>query len=435
MHDIILLMKLSSVAVLLLGLAQAQTGRHALVVGNGAYKHVNPLKNPAGDANDMTALLEQQGFRVQRLLDAGAEQFDRAITTFASSLAPGDVALFFYAGHGVQVAGENYMIPVDFQGADDAAVRYRCQNTDRVRDRIAQSGARLVILIFDACRNNPFTASKRLLVYGLAPMEAGLGTLIAYSTGPGQLADDNPRSRNGLFTGELLKFLREPADLLTVFRKTRESVYAASQGKQRPWIHEDLVNEFYLAQGTPPKPATTTTIARTPQADPMIEGQALFARGRFEEALKQFELARRADPENAFAHHAAGVANFQLGFTRLAVDCFRMAIRLKPAYAAAYYNRGRAYLKETRYDLAIEDFTWAIEQEPENPIHYPLRGRAQFLKRVYEEAMSDYNRAIELNPGDASAFSGRAEVHARQGRMREAEADRRRAAELAPRTP
>ncbi len=418
--------------------AQAQRARQALVIGNSKYTSVAPLKNPFNDARDLAALLESFGFRVTRVYDATGEQLDRSVASFAAGITGADAAVVFYAGHGVQVAGENYMIGVDFAGADESALKYRGYSLERARDAVAKSGVRLNVMIFDACRNNPLTAKTRLIYYGLAPMEAGLGTLIAYSAGPGQVAADSPDKPNGLYTGELLKALREPGDLLSAFRRVRESVHSASGGKQRPWIHEDLLQDAYFAAGTrpPQAPAPSPTVpagpARTPQEDPLAKGLALFQQGKFDEALKQFDLARRINPENPFAHNAAGAAYSELKLNRPAVDCFGKAIALKPDYTAAYYNRGRSYLREGLYDLAIGDFTWAIEQEPDDPVHYPLRGRAHFLRRLYEEAMADYTRAIELNPFDRTAFLGRAEVHERQGRKREADADRREAARLAP---
>jgi tetratricopeptide (TPR) repeat protein len=411
---------------------QAQPrARQALVIGNSKYTTVAPLKNPYNDARDLAALLESFGFRVTRIFDATGEQLDRSIAAFAGGLAGADSALLFYAGHGVQVAGENYMIGVDFAGADEAALKYRGYSLERARELVAKSGVRLSVLVFDACRNNPLASKSRLIYFGLAPMEAGLGTLIAYSAGPGQVAADSPDKPNGLFTGELLKGLREPGDLLSVFRRVRESVYSASGGKQRPWIHEDLLRDAYFVAARPPQaPAPSPPPSRTPQEDPLARGLALFHQGNYDEALKLFELARRTEPENPFAHNAAGAAYSQLGLNRPAVDSFGRAIALKPDYAAAYYNRARAYLREAQYELAIGDFTWAIEQEPENPIHYSPRGRAFFQRRRYEEALADYTRAIELNPFDRTAFLGRAEVHERQGRKREAEADRREAARL-----
>jgi len=417
-------------AIAVAGFAQSRGARdrHALVIGNGAYKSVSPLQNPLNDARDMAKLLAGFGFQVTTLPDAGGEQLQRGIEAFSKSLTAGDVALLFYAGHGIQVAGENYMIPVDFVGDDEAAVKYRCFNVDRARELMEKSGARLNILILDACRNNPLRAKTRMMVLGLAPMEAGLGTLIAYSTGPGQTAADGPQQSNGLFTGFLLKALREPVDMLSALRKAREEVYTASQGKQRPWIHEDLLDNFFLGgtaapssmTAAPAAPSATGAQTRTPKSDLMREGQSLFAAGKYKEALDAFEKARRTNADNPFAHNAAGAAYSLLGFNKPAIDCYNTAIGLKPDYAAAYYNRGRAYLREGNSKLAVEDFTWAIEQETDNPIHYPLRAKAQFNLRRYEDAMADYDRAIELNPGDHASFHGRALIHHRQGRYGEA---------------
>ena len=250
------------------------------MIGNDTYQSVTPLKNARNDARALGATLETLGFRVTRVLDASFEQIDRSIETFAANLGTRDSGLLFYAGHGTQVGGQNYMVPVDFSGSDDTAVNHRCYSLEQARDRLAQSGARLNVLIFDACRTYPRRAASRLFYLdGLAPMEAGLGTLIPYSAGPGQAAADSPGQGNSLFTGELLKALREPLDLLTALRKVREAVYQGSGGKQRPWIHEDLMQEVYLAQAPRPVVQQQTQPAaqqqqqqsRASQEDPLVQ--------------------------------------------------------------------------------------------------------------------------------------------------------------------
>lgn len=236
--------------------------RLALVIGNQAYPTM-ALKNAAQDARDVQAALRDVGFDATLLLDATKRQMDAAVGRFVDALQPGDVALVYYAGHGVQVAGENYLLPVDVETADEASMRYSSYSASLLHDRIAERGAQLKILVFDACRNNPFRSS-RSLSQGLAPMTApGRGTFIAFATGPGSTADDNLSGSNGLFTAALLEALRAPGlDLDRVFGRVRQQVDARSRGRQTPWSNSSVVGEFVFrptaANAAPPDPAPPT---------------------------------------------------------------------------------------------------------------------------------------------------------------------------------
>lgn len=401
----------------------ASVDRKALVIGNTAYRKVVPLKNPKNDASDLALLLKSLGFQVELVQDADAPLVEKSIGAFADSLRPGDIALFFYAGHGMQIEAENYLVPVDFEPSNEIDAKYKCYRADRARELMEKSGAGVSIVILDACRNNPFEG-KRMLVHGLAPMDMGLGTLVAYSAGPGQTADDNQSERNGLFTKYLLQQMREPTDIVTLFRTTRELVYKASGGRQRPWLHEDLIGTFYMKQPEPP--ALDVPMLRGPPVarnNRSGVGQELFNKGEYQAALADLEKAVRAEPHNPYAHNALGAAYSQLGLLKPAVDSFNQAISLKPDYAAAYYNRGLAYLlagENSRYRLAVEDFTWAVEQEPSDPVLYNFRGKAYFKLFEFESALADYDRAIELNPGDPISYHGRGQVYNRRGEYNKA---------------
>ena len=164
--------------------------RIALVIGNAKYKEA-PLTNPVNDANDMEAVLKSSGFRVIKAIDATQKQMNRAIFEFGELLTHDSVALFYYAGHGLQVRGKNYLIPVDAEIKSESSVRVESVDVDGVLDQLSNSELNVVIL--DACRNNPFERrTNRSLgtAGGLAQMEAPKGSLIAYSTAPGKTAAD-----------------------------------------------------------------------------------------------------------------------------------------------------------------------------------------------------------------------------------------------------
>jgi len=228
----------------------------ALVIGNQSYPK-SPLKNPVNDATAMARALRELGFdEVVEKPELTLRQMRVAIDHFSASLQQGDLALFYYAGHGVQANEQNYLIPIDFSGNSEADLPYDAYPAAQVRDKLEQSGARLRILILDACRNNPFR-SKRDGVRGLSAMGSSVeGTYIAYATADNGVADDNPTEGNGLFTKALLTALRTPGlDLKQIFEATKQEVYLTSQKTQRPFTYDGVIGQFYfIAPSSPAVP-------------------------------------------------------------------------------------------------------------------------------------------------------------------------------------
>jgi len=217
--------------------------RLALVIGNDTYERA-PLTNAVNDAQAMAAALEEVGFDVSLALNVDRKKMAREVDAFVERLPPGGTALFFFAGHGAQVDGENYLVPVGFNGVDQTDLKYDSVPAGQVLEKLERSAASVRIIILDACRDNPFTG-RRSGGGGLAAMNAAAGTYIAFSTAPGRTADDNPRGHNGLFTGELVGVLREPnLTLDQVFNQVREYVTSKSGGSQVPWSVSSLVGEF-----------------------------------------------------------------------------------------------------------------------------------------------------------------------------------------------
>jgi len=219
--------------------------RIALVIGNGSYAE-SRLKNPRSDAGLMARTLAATGFDVMTVMDGRAEDMRRAIAEFGSRLqTPGAVALFYYAGHGVQIDGDNYLIPLgaDISGSNDVSAR--AVPLQSVLRTMARSGSRLNIVVLDACRDNPFTSGEwTATVTGLASVVAPSGTIIAYSTGPGEIAQDGSED-NSPYTGALAREMMQPgATLEDVFRATRRHVLARTRNQQTPWEHSSLVSQF-----------------------------------------------------------------------------------------------------------------------------------------------------------------------------------------------
>lgn len=223
--------------------------RLALVIGNAAYPG-EPLSNPLNDARAMTATLRRLGFETTPAENVGLRAMSRLIDEFTGRLEKGDLGLFYFAGHGVQVRFENFLVPVDFAPATEADIPYMAYSAARLRDKMEESGARVRVIILDACRNNPFRGSRGG-GRGLAAMQTDVeGTLIAYATGDNNIADDNPRERNGLFTKHLVEALETPG--LThddVFRQVKERVFLASGRRQNPFTYDNIVGQLVLSGG------------------------------------------------------------------------------------------------------------------------------------------------------------------------------------------
>ena len=272
---------------------EGEIRKWALVVGNDAYRR-SPLVNAVNDAEAMELSLRDMGFSVESVTDADYPTFDRAVDLFIDRLGRGDVGLFYYAGHGVQVDGENYLIPVDFDRARVAKVKYRALPADLIRERMEHSGARLSILILDACRDNPFHGN-RSAGPGLAQMMTGIGTFIAFSTAPGQTATDNPAGGHGLFTQHLIETLKSPGlSIDEVFNEVRRKVYEASGGRQIPWTASSLIGSFFFRPAEPiriavdrRRPEIEPQPARTAPAPIPIPTTATFQAGDFCANLEQ----------------------------------------------------------------------------------------------------------------------------------------------------
>lgn len=211
---------------------------HALVLGNSAYAGSSRLPNPANDARAVAAKLRSLGFTVTEVLDTTRIKLASALTAFSRSAARADLSLLFYAGHGVQVNGTNYILPVDMDMGDVESVVLQGISLNSVVEQYMPGDTKLVLL--DACRDNPLARSNsRGVSRGLAPINVSKGTLIAYSTKDGATAEDGS-SKNSPFTEALLEHLGDPDDISVVLRKVREQVLRKTNNRQEPWDYGSL---------------------------------------------------------------------------------------------------------------------------------------------------------------------------------------------------
>lgn len=228
--------------------SETATGmRIALVIGNSAYQGAAALRNPANDAKDMANKLNKLGFDVTLVTDVPLRQMLRTLTMFGDKVRDGSEVLFFYAGHGMQVRGKNYLIPIDAEIGSESSVSSEAVDVDQLLDKLSR--ARLSMVILDACRNNPFERRFRGGGQGLAQINAPTGTLIAYATAPGKVASDG-EGRNGLYTSELLSAMDEPGIRVEdVFKRVRREVIKKSSDTQTPWESSSLTGDFYFIHG------------------------------------------------------------------------------------------------------------------------------------------------------------------------------------------
>jgi uncharacterized caspase-like protein len=251
--------------------------RVALIIGNSAYRSAPPLNNPEHDAELMAKALTSAGFIVSVETNVDGVRFREALAEFGKKLQDADVGFFYYAGHGLQVGGKNYLVPIDASPLKEADVELFMINADVVLGQMQQAGTNLNIIVLDACRNFPFGTGisrgrdsdavrfRSLDTGGLAEMRVPAGTLIAFSTQPGNVALDGA-DRYSPFAMALVETIRKPGlDLFTVFNNVQTYVHSATHGVQVPWFSTNLIPPFYFI---PPTGANNSgaRISSTPAA-------------------------------------------------------------------------------------------------------------------------------------------------------------------------
>lgn len=298
-------------ALILSSLPAAAEKRVALVVGNSNYADATILANPVNDANEIAKALKASGFEVILGVDVDKRAFDTKVRNFAELLDGSDVAVFFYAGHGLQVGGRNYLIPTDARLANERDLDFDAVSLDLVLKQMELGRAERTNIVFlDACRDNPFTRNlarsmgtrSGSIGKGLAQVDTGVGTFIAYSTQPGNVALDGKGS-NSPFTAALAKHVREPnRNLTSVMIEVRKEVLAATDGKQVPWDHSALTGEFYFQKPANGAERSATAAEDAVQAKRMDaeQTQNIVALAQARERLHQLQESNKADQQLIF---------------------------------------------------------------------------------------------------------------------------------------
>lgn len=295
--------------------ASAET-RIALVIGNGAYEKVPELPNPPRDAADIGRALERLNFKVSQIKNANAQEMRRAVVDFGRAAEGSEMAVVFYAGHGMEVGGENWLIPVSAELRSDADIESEAVSLRSISLQVSKA-RQLGLVILDACRNNPFAAkmkrslATRAVARGLAPTEPSDNVLIAYAARDGTTASDGD-GRNSPFTNALLKHIETPGlEISFLFRRVRDDVMSATRREQQPFVYGSLSKEeIYLrapavsaaaplaaAKAAPAGAKATPAEAKTAPAEDEMFWQAIqtsTVAGLYEDFLSRYPKSGRA---------------------------------------------------------------------------------------------------------------------------------------------
>jgi hypothetical protein len=363
----------------------AQEQRLALLIGNSHYTHGGSLPNPVNDVRAIKKALEGLGFTVMKYEDCSQKTMKRAMDKFGRKLKDKNVGLFFYAGHGVQVNGHNYLMPVDAKLDTEHDAEYDCVRADRVLAKMEGAGSKTNIVILDACRDNPFTRSwhRGTQGTGLAFMNAPSGSLIAYSTAPGKTALDG-RGENSPYTSALLQHIGSPnITVIQMFQRVRSTVRNKSGYKQTPWESTSLGGDFYFNGGSGKIGPKQPPPASPPNAK-----------------------------SNQYTQHQKDLFNKALGLYRKqekaeSLKVWNSYIELRKDDIEAYLYRGGCYNDTQQYVKAIQDYNKAIELSPEDSRAYGLRGDSYYRLQQYVKAIQDFDKVIDLDPKSGRAYGHR----------------------------
>jgi TPR repeat protein len=385
--------------------------RHvALVIGNFAYQHVPRLANPGNDATLIASNLHQIGFTlvgggVQENVDKAS--FDKLVQEFGRAIQGADVALFYYAGHGMQVDGKNWLVPIDANPTRPQDLAFQMEDADLVLQQMNGAGTRLNLVVLDACRNNPFTMlGSRAVQGGLAQMQAPEGTMISFATQPGNVAQDGSGT-DGPYATALAASMRQPGlDIFHVFNRVGLMVKRATDGAQQPWVSSSPIDgEFYF---TPTETASDTAAA---VPDPLATAPAEHATEATRTASAGVHLAApqpgaASTPVGTPAANTPAAHNIAARLTELR----SLAAQDKPD---AEIDLGLAYAKAegvTRDDAVARQWFERAAAHGVAQAQYltgAMLERGRGGARSYAEALQWYRRAADQGYAPAEVALGR----------------------------
>lgn len=401
--------------------------RVALVIGNAKYESaIGPLRNSVNDAKAVSKTLRGLGFTVIEEHNVSRDDLIEAVAGFRRKIKSAEVAVFYYAGHGISVAGSNYLIPIKSgyqpEGADDVTVRMLAEtkllNAEQVVAEMSAAGGRCNLVILDACRSTPVARDPRSRDVtrsgGLSEMKPPAGSLIAFATDAGHTAQDGDGS-NGLYTGELLKHLQTPGlTIEQVFKRTRAGVMQRSNGAQIPAEYSRLVGDDIFLAGTTPTPPPEPVLPKAePVAVPTTRAiNQLAAAGKAEACIEALRIAATTNGPGEFA--------------AAPIDALLESTKEDLKEINGPSPRLESALKTCQLALdAIRDCL-----PPDHPKNHLLTAKAsnrlgdcQLLSGRAEDALRSYHTAVGLAPADAYPIYNRGRAHLALGHTEEAKAD------------
>jgi tetratricopeptide (TPR) repeat protein len=414
--------------------------RRALIIGNDSYPG-NKLQNARNDARAVAERLSSLGYKATLAIDVNRRSLAIAIDSFAASITPGDTALIYYAGHGLQVKGDNYLVPIDFRVSQEDDVAQEGYSLNALLQTLTKHGATTQIVILDACRDNPFLAT-RSLSGGWAGVVTSAGTFIAFGTSPGSTASDDPGEGHGLFTQSLLKFIASEQDIDQMFATVRMDVIRRSNGQQVPWISSSLVGSFHVNPEVDKDALTMSdVVSGTIERNNIIGDRSITAgtdraqestlgvrsvmsleeskelssaveqvRGfHLDKALDILRDILSVDPRCAIALRLIGIVYHLSGRSVESLDYMNRAIDINADDALAYSYRCLVAANQ-QSQTAEEECRKAISLDAQVPeAHFGL-ALVLMSKRQTTEAYSEATKAIALDPSSAASFSLRGEI-------------------------
>jgi len=377
-------------------LAFSQT-RTAIVIGNSNYL-VGPLKNPANDAKAMTLQLKKMGFDVTTIIDAPRKVMVKSIRRWGQTLKKNDIGLFYYAGHGLQLNGQNYLVPIDAEIDSEENIEFESVSLGEVLNQMGSAKNSANIIILDACRNNPFKTSFRSSVRGLQRVEGPSGTIIAYSTSPQSVADDGKGS-NGLYTTHLLRAMEAPGRPIEfVFKDVAAKIKQITNGKQIPWYSAgSFTGEFSFVISSDNQMSNADpfedSISISIEKEFWNEVKTINTPEMYEEYIKQYPDGRYLKLANLMIHRSRPTSKSE--------------IIAKPSKSEKeFYNEAFSYMTEDDFTNAIKSFSQLLENYPRgnySDLAQFWLGHAYYSSSELDTALVEFEKVTNNYPRSKKA--------------------------------
>ncbi len=467
--------------------------RVALVIGNGNYQNAPRLAKPVNDASGITQKLKDLGFEVLSGSNLNKQQMEKLIRDFGNKLASGSVGFFYYSGLAIQANGENYLIPIDAEVAEEDEASYTAVPLSLILTKMATAKNDLNLVLLEASYANPFAKkwksfSESKNYDGLAKVSPSTGILVFSSAEPGKISLEIAGSSNSLFTESFVKQLNIPnQEYNQIAKNVSADIWQKTGKKQLPWKEGNSPLDFYFATNAGSESVVKKTasevqptnneqndweeaerkntaenyesyISKYPKGDyvalarvkinelKLVKETAITneekAKLLFRQGLKETNLDAQIEfftkaielaPQAFASYGQRGLAYYSKKEYDRAIADYSKAIEIEPLYADAYGARGMAYFGKNKYDLAIADFNKVIEIVPKSaPKVYQNRGQAYAGKKDYDRAISDYDKAIELNPPQVGFYYDRGMAYAGKKNFDKAIIDYTKAIEINP---